>query len=153
MIIIQATPFVTKPPKYEITNETDFSIYLICEQIIRELSIYEQSFLIDITTEIHKKAINTQNFLKAYTYTTLIEISMNDILQKEKFLTDYHSINYLADEAGVTKVDVFRVLIAISNLLRQANSVGVDEIHLASIRVFRKYSPELKKTFYIISEF
>lgn len=153
MILIYAYPYAKKITRYEITNVSDFSLEILSDYAIHELLINETDFTIDIAREHFLKIVNTQNFLRAYTYRALIEISLDDLMARERFITDYHAIRYLATDAGITPNEVFRVLVSLSNLLREGNLHGIDEMHLASIRVVRKYSAELDKTFYIITEF
>jgi len=75
--------------------------------------------------------------LCGYTYKQLTSIDLSKV-RVLRFLTDYHSVRFLARETGLDNVSVSEILIALSNLLRLADENYVDEINLMSIRL-KKY--------------
>jgi hypothetical protein len=95
----------------------------------------------------------TENFLRAYKYYTLIEITQEDLIRREKFLTDYHTVKFIANDGGIDRINVALSLVGLSNLLRLASEFGVDEIHAVSLRIFRKRSEVLNKDVFIITEY
>lgn len=129
-----------------VINIESFSEVYIAQSYTADFSISLEIFSVFVYSK-------TENFLKAYKYWTLAEITLEDIAKKEKFLTDYHIINFLANQTGLDKVSTTAILVAISNLLRLANSYEVDEMHFVSFRVFRKFSETIGKNIFFITEY
>lgn len=153
MIIVYSYPYSSIAGVVEQVREADFTVEISTEQVLHEVQVNEALFEFEITEEYFIKLVNEQNFLRAYTYKALIEISEEDIIEKERFLPDYHSLRWIAEEAGVSVVDVAKVFVALSNLLRVCDVRIVDEVHLVSLRLFRKFAEQINKTVFIITEF
>jgi len=92
-----------------------------------------------------------RNFLKAYKYYDLAELEIEELIQKERFLADYHVLNFLMNEAAVDKVSITNVLVALSNLLRLCKDYEIDEIFALSLRIARLVSEN--KTYFVITEY
>jgi len=92
-----------------------------------------------------------RNFLKAYKYYDLAELEIEELIQKERFLADYHVLNFLMNEAAVDKVSITNVLVALSNLLRLCKNYEIDEIFALSLRIARLVSEN--KTYFVITEY
>lgn len=71
------------------------------------------------------------------TYRELISITEEDLMRKERFLTDWHVLRYLERDSGVLKIDIVKVLTSLRNLLKDCESYNVDEINLVAIRIVR----------------
>ncbi|MEM4739659.1 MAG: hypothetical protein QXS63_01085 [Zestosphaera sp.] len=94
-----------------------------------------------------------ENFLRAYKYYQLVELTQEDLIKKDKFLTDYHTVKFIANDGGIDRINVALSLVGLSNLLRLASEFGIDEIHAVSLRIFRKRSEVLNKDVFIITEY
>lgn len=94
-----------------------------------------------------------ENFLRAYKYYQLVELTQEDLIKKDKFLTDYHAVKFIANDGGIDRINVALSLVGLSNLLRLASEFGIDEIHAVSLRIFRKRSEVLNKDVFIITEY
>lgn len=70
-------------------------------------------------------------------YRELISITEEDLMRKERFLTDWHVLRYLERDSGVLKIDIVKVLTSLRNLLKDCESYNVDEINLVAIRIVR----------------
>lgn len=70
-------------------------------------------------------------------YRELISITEEDLMRKERFLTDWHVLRYLERDSGVLKIDIVKVLTSLRNLLKDCESYYVDEINLVAIRIVR----------------
>jgi len=139
--------------KEGISFVSDFAINIESFSEIYTAQSYTADFPISLevfSLFVHSK---TENFLKAYKYRALAEITLEDVAKREKFLTDYHIINFLANQTGLDKVSITAVLVAISNLLRLTNNYEVDEMHFVSFRVFRKFSKTMGKNIFFITEY
>ena len=138
---------------YELTSIVDFDIDLQSISEIRLTESYICNFEIVIEVLSKYEFTSIENFLRAYKYYTLAELTLEDLAKKERFLTDYHCINFLFEESNVDKVSIAQLLIAMSNLLRLANEYNVDELHFMSMRIVRKFSETLNKNIYFITEY
>lgn len=145
--------FTTELSSNELIYVSDFEINILSETeiILTESKTENFQLLIDIKNVFENRKI--ENIFKGYKYYQLVELTQEDLAQKEKFLTDYHTLNWLSREAGISKVELAEAIIALSNLLRFCAYYGVDEIHLLSLRLFRKFSDTLKKNLFIITEY
>lgn len=152
MIIISILPS-GKAGVNQLITISDFAIDIQTIPEIHETQRFFTNFQIPLEVLKVFDYRTTENFLRAYKYYALVEVTQEDLIRKEKFLTDYHSIHWIAKESGKDVVSVAEILVAISNLLRLASMYSVDEIHLISMRVFRKYSDTLGKDIFFITEF
>ncbi len=135
----------------EITFITDFSLQIESIHVAYLVSEYITDFSLQIESILVFKFEKTVNFLRAYTYETLIEISEEELLEKEKFLPDYHTLNFLSSETAVDKVSIASIFTAVSNLLRLCRDYEVDEIHSFSLRIVRIKRED--KTYFLITDY
>jgi hypothetical protein len=98
-------------------------------------------------------AVSIDVFGRIYKYYDLLDVSIEDMMTKERFLADYHVLRYLEKESLLDRVSVGRVAIALSNLLRLCSGYDIDELHYMSLRIIRKFSEKLQKDIYIITEY
>ena len=139
--------------KYYLVQEVDFIVDIQAETNTYSTIIFENDFQISMEVVHAYTYAKEENFLKPYKYYQLIEITLEDMMRKERFLADFHVINFLWNETTVDKVDICRLLVGLSNLLRLASVHSVDEIHALSLRIFRKFSDQLKKDIFFITEY
>ena len=139
--------------KYYLVQEVDFIVDIQAETNTYSTIIFENDFQISMEVVHAYTYAKEENFLKPYKYYQLIEITLEDMMRKERFLADFHVINFLWNETTVDKVDICRLLVGLSNLLRLASAHSVDEIHALSLRIFRKFSDQLKKDIFFITEY
>jgi len=111
---------------------------------------FEESVSIDEEFS-SKSAIYFEENVSKRAYKVLIEITEEELLEKEKFLTDYHVLNFLSSETAVDKVSIASVFTAISNMLRLCRDYKVDEIHCFSLRLVRIEREE--KTYFLITDY
>jgi len=111
---------------------------------------FEESVSIDEEFS-SKSAIYFEENVSKRAYKVLIEITEEELLEKEKFLTDYHVLNFLANETAVDKVSIASVFTAISNMLKLCRDYKVDEIHCFSLRLVRIEREE--KTYFLITDY
>jgi hypothetical protein len=98
-------------------------------------------------------AVSVDVFGRVYKYYDLLDVSIEDMITKERFLADYHVLRYLERESLLDRVSVGRVAVALSNLLRLCAGYDIDELHYVSLRIIRKFSEKLQKDIYIITEY
>jgi hypothetical protein len=98
-------------------------------------------------------AVSIDVFGRVYKYYDLLDVSIDDMMTKERFLADYHVLRYLERESLLDRVSVGRVAVALSNLLRLCSGYDIDELHYVSLRIIRKFSEKLQKDIYIITEY
>jgi len=139
--------------KYYLVQEVDFIVDIQAETNTYSTIIFENDFQISMEVVHAYTYAKEENFLKPYKYYQLIEITLEDMMRKERFLADFHVINFLWNETTVDKVDICRLLVGLSNLLRLASAYSVDEIHALSLRILRKFSDQLKKDIFFITEY
>lgn len=89
--------------------------------------------------------------LNKKTYKAWIEITEEDLMRKEKFLTDYHINRFLAKYSALDISSIVDVLVNISNLLRLSAEEEVDELHFTTFRVVRLVKNN--KTYFLITQF
>jgi len=78
----------------QVINESDFQLDLTSEQVLSSAQIREETFQ-DFTSEQTFVVVNEVTFQKVYKYYELIDLTLEDLAEKEKFLTDYHVLRYL----------------------------------------------------------
>ena len=139
--------------EYVLTREVDFLVDIKAETNAYPVIILENDFQISIEILRAYTYAKEENFLRHYRYYQLIELTLEDIMRKERFLADFHVVNFLWNETTVDKVDICRLLVGLSNLLKLASVHSVDEIHALSLRIFRKFSDQLKKDIFFITEY
>ena len=111
---------------------------------------FEESVSIDEEFS-SKSAIYFEENVSKRAYKVLIEITEEELLEKEKFLTDYHVLNFLSSETAVDKVSIASVFTAISNMLRLCRDYKVDEIHCFSLRIVR--IERENKTYFLVTDY
>ncbi len=139
--------------EYILIREVDFFVDFQTEINTYPTIVLENNFQVAIEAICAYVYAKEENFLRHYRYYQLIELTTEDIIKKERFLTDFHVINFLWKETTVDKVDICRLLVGLSNLLRLASVRNVDEIHALSLRIFRKFSDQLQKDIFFITEY
>ena len=98
-------------------------------------------------------AVSIDVFGRIYKYYDLLDVSIEDMMTKERFLADYHVLRYLERESLLDRVSVGRVAVALSNLLRLCSGYDIDELHYVSLRIIRKFSEKLQKDIFVITEY
>jgi hypothetical protein len=98
-------------------------------------------------------AVSIDVFGRVYKYYDLLDVSIDDMMTKERFLADYHVLRYLERESLLDRVSIGRVAVALSNLLRLCAGYDIDELHYVSLRIIRKFSEKLQKDIFIITEY
>ncbi len=139
--------------EYVLAREVDFFVDIQAETNTCSAVILENNFQVAIEATCTFLYAKEENFLRHYRYYQLIELTTEDIIKKERFLADFHVVNFLWNETTVDKVDICRLLVGLSNLLRLASVYSVDEIHALSLRILRKYSDQLRKDIFFITEY
>jgi len=135
----------------EVIKIIDFplSIESISEIHLTTSSIAEFTVYLESSSIFSYEVV--RNFLKAYKYYDLAELPLEELIQKERFLADYHVLNFLMNETAVDKVSITNVLVALSNLLRLCKNYEIDEIFALSLRIARLVSED--KTYFVITEY
>jgi hypothetical protein len=134
-----------------IENISSFSNFYSANNL--SISVSSVTNFVSFESNISNLIENAVNFCRAYKYYTLAELTLEDIAEKERFLADYHAIKFLAEKSYLSSVDAVRLLTQLSNLLRLMSENKVDEIHLFTMRVIRKYSEILQKDIFFITEY
>ncbi len=143
----------TQVLEYALAREVDFFVDVQAEANTYTAIILENNFQVTIEATCIFIYAKEENFLRHYRYYQLVELTLEDIMKKERFLADFHVVNFLWNETTVDKVDICRLLVGLSNLLRLASAYSVDEIHALSLRIFRKFSDQLDKDIFFITEY
>jgi hypothetical protein len=130
------------------TEKIENLLYLIEEYryiipIQHELKFFDNLYL-------HLKLIIT-DYLFKLSYSQITSIELEDFLSA-RFLPDYHVIEYLAKEAQLDRYSVSKVLVALSNLLRDCKDYDVRQINAISLRIHKAIMNE-NKTVFVITEF
>lgn len=120
-----------------ITRITE-KLYVALEQVIQ------------IATKIIKRIIMAST-LNRRSYRVLIEITDEDMMRKERFLADYHTLQYIAKNSGLSIPDTAVAINNLSNLLGLCDTLEVDEIHAVSMRIVR--ITKNGKTYFLITEY
>ena len=160
------SPFVPQYPKLTFTESLENAV----SDFLQDLKTAENVVIIELSFSQFKKpplqfeeslqiaeefssqsAIYFEENLSKRPYKVLIEITEEELLEKEKFLTDYHVLNFLSSETAVDKVSIASVFTAISNMLRLCRDYKVDEIHCFSLRLVRIEREE--KTYFLITDY
>jgi hypothetical protein len=132
-------------PKQEIIDILDFSSEsLEIRQIISE----DLNFLDDYFLNLHELIID---YLFKLSYSQITSITLEDFLSA-RFLPDYHVIEYLARETHLDRYSVSKVLVALSNLLRDCQTYDVRQINAISLRI-HKATMNDNKTVFVITEY
>lgn len=126
---------------------------VFCQQTEPEITIEHYFFPYLFNQEIITAYVMERAFGKVYKYYQIAELSLEDLSQREKFLTDYHVIRYLSGEAKTDKATVGRLAVALSNLFRICREYGIEELHFTSLRIIKKYDNLLNKDIFIITEY
>jgi len=92
-----------------------------------------------------------KDYLFKISYAQITSIALEDFLSA-RFLPDYHVIEYLAKEAQLDRYSVSKVLVALSNLLRDCQEYDVKQINAISLRIHKAIMNE-NKTVFVITEF
>jgi hypothetical protein len=131
--------------KQDIIDSLDFfSENLEIRQIISDGLI----FLDDYSLNLHELIID---YLFKLSYSQITSIALEDFLSA-RFLPDYHTIEYLAKEAQLDRYSVSKVLVALSNLLRDCQDHDVRQINAISLRIHKAIMND-NKTVFVITEF
>jgi len=136
----------------QVINESDLQLDLTGEQVLSSAQIREETFQ-DFTSEQTFVVVNEATFQKVYKYYELIDLTLEDLAEKEKFLTDYHVLRYLEKETWTDRVTIGRLAVALSNLMRFCSAQDVQEFHYMSLRFVKKYSELLGKDIFFITEY
>jgi hypothetical protein len=91
------------------------------------------------------------DYLFKLSYSQITSIALEDFLSA-RFLPDYHVIEYLAKEAQLDRYSVSKVLVALSNLLRDCQNYDVRQINAISLRIHKAIMNE-DKTVFVITEY
>jgi len=91
------------------------------------------------------------DYLFKLSYAQITSITLDDFLSA-RFLPDYHVIEYLAKDAQLDRYSVSKVLVALSNLLRECNNYDVRQINAISLRI-HKATMNDNKTVFVITEY
>lgn len=131
--------------KQEIVESLDFTLEsLEIKQIISE----GLNFFDDYSLNFHELIIE---YLFKLSYSQITSIALEDFLSA-RFLPDYHTIEYLAKEAQLDRYSVSKVLVALSNLLRDCQDHDVRQINAISLRIHKAIMNN-NKTVFVITEF
>jgi hypothetical protein len=116
--------------------------------IIREVISEEISFIEDYLFKFYNLVVD---YLFKLSYSNITSIALEDFLSA-RFLPDYHVIEYLAKEAQLDRYSVSKVLVALSNLLRDCQSYDVRQLNAISLRIHKAIMNN-NKTVFVITEF
>jgi hypothetical protein len=131
--------------KQEIIESLEVSIEsLFIRQIISEYINFED----DYSLKIYNLIID---YLFKLSYSQITSISLEDFLSA-RFLPDYHVIEYLAKESQLDRYSISKVLVALSNLLRDCQEYDVRQINAISLRIHKAIMND-KKTVFVITEY
>jgi hypothetical protein len=106
------------------------------------------SFLDDYSLNLHEFIID---YLFKLSYSQITSIALEDFLSA-RFLPDYHTIEYLANESQLDRYSVSKVLVALSNLLRDCQEYDVRQINAISLRIHKAIMNN-NKTVFVITEY
>jgi hypothetical protein len=118
--------------------------YLSIRQIILEYINFKD----DYSLKIYDLIID---YLFKLSYSQIISIALEDFLVA-RFLPDYHVIEYLAKESQLDRYSVSKVLVALSNLLRDCQNYDVRQVNAISLRIHKAIMNN-NKTVFVITEF
>jgi hypothetical protein len=139
------------PISHVIENEDWLSF---SDEIVLKTSVLSNSDFFSVLGSQEKLiAVSIDVFGRIYKYYDLLDVSIEDMMTKERFLADYHVLRYLEKESLLDRVSVGRVAVALSNLLRLCSGYDIDELHYLSLRIIRKFSEKLQKDIFIITEY
>ena len=91
------------------------------------------------------------DYLFKLSYAQITSITLDDFLSA-RFLPDYHVIEYLAKDAQLDRYSVSKVLVSLSNLLRECKNYDVRQINAISLRI-HKATMNDNKTVFVITEY
>jgi hypothetical protein len=91
------------------------------------------------------------DYLFKLSYSQITSIALENFLSA-RFLPDYHVIEYLAKESQLDRYSISKVLVALSNLLRDCQEYDVRQINAISLRIHKAIMNE-NKTVFVITEF
>ena len=136
---------------YEVIDEITWTC--LSDKTLCGLQVFDSCFFEDFVDEQRLGFVISDWLGKRYKYYELLDISQEDLAQKERFLADYHVLRYLEKEACTDRVIIGRLAVALSNLLRFCSGYNIDELHYMSIRIIRKFSEILQKDIFVITEY
>jgi hypothetical protein len=113
-------------------------------QIISEIISFQEHYYLKIYDLI-------TDYLFKLSYAQITSITLEDFLSA-RFLPDYHVIEYLSKEAQLDRYSVSKVLVALSNLLRDCQAYDVRQINAISLRIHKAIMNE-NRTVFVITEF
>ena len=140
----------------EITNIEEVSIITGIEDHINFLEdnfyrlsiVYNFQFLDNLYVFLQTVVVD---YLFKLSYAQITSITLDDFLSA-RFLPDYHVIEYLAKDAQVDRYSVSKILVALSNLLRECKNYDVRQINAISLRI-HKATMNDNKTVFVITEY
>jgi len=131
--------------KEELIENLDFDLEsLHIKQIISE----RISFVEDYSLKLYNLVID---YFFKLSYSQITNITLEDFLSA-RFLPDYHVIEYLAKEAQLDRYSVSKVLVALSNLLRDCQEYDVRQVNAISLRIHKAIMND-NKTVFVITEY
>jgi hypothetical protein len=130
-----------------ITVEEDLNIFL--ENLSYKITIIDDfPFSDNLYLSFDVIAID---YLFKLSYSQITSITLEDFLSA-RFLPDYHTIEYLAKDAQVDRYSVSKILVSLSNLLRECKNYDVRQINAISLRI-HKATMNNNKTVFVITEY
>jgi len=123
------------------------------ETVLKTSILRNSDFLSALGYQEKLIAVSIDVLGRIYKYYDLLDVSIEDMMTKERFLADYHVLRYLERESLLDRVSVGRVAVALSNLLRLCAGYDIDELHYMSLRIIRKFSEKLQKDIFVITEY
>jgi hypothetical protein len=131
--------------KYEIIDSIDqFLEGYNIKDIISESFYFKEDMILHFYNLV-------VDYLFKLSFAQITSISLEDFLSA-RFLPDYHVIEYLAREAQLDRYSVSKVLVALSNLLRDCQTYDVRQINAISLRIHKAIMNNTK-TVFVITEF